>query len=124
MIQNYFKNIQKLLGLYHYIIEDQTLTTKTYTETSGFVAGEVCFVDESALDFIEVVDTGKALKNKYKYHYMNKEKEMIFRYDNAPHHKDVSTFPHHKHVNDTVIESQEPDLNLVLSEIEQNILKK
>lgn len=124
MIQDYFKKVQKLLGGHQHIIENEALTTKTYTDTSGFIAGELHFVDESALDFIEVVDTNKSSKNKYKYHYMDKENEMIFRYDNAPHHREISTFPHHKHINGAILESQEPDLQLVLNEIEKNILSK
>jgi len=27
---------------------------------------------------------------------------MVLRYDNAPHHKELPTFPHHKHEGDKV----------------------
>ena len=83
MIEGYFKKVQKLLGGYQHIIENETLLTKTYTDNSGFISGELHFVDESALDFIEVVDTNKSTKNKYKYHYMDKENEMICNYPAA-----------------------------------------
>ncbi|WP_461459310.1 toxin-antitoxin system TumE family protein [Methanothrix sp.] len=43
---------------------------------------------------------------KYRFHLIDKNGEMVFRYDNAPHH-DNSTFPHHKHHADCVVESEE-----------------
>ncbi len=44
---------------------------------------------------------------------------MIFRYDNAPHHVEIATFPHHKHEVDDIKESLEPSLDEVLLEIAQ-----
>ncbi|MDY7032491.1 MAG: DUF6516 family protein [Thermodesulfobacteriota bacterium] len=35
---------------------------------------------------------------KYAYHWQNKEGNLLIRWDNAGHWKDISTFPHHKHV--------------------------
>lgn len=43
---------------------------------------------------------------------------MVFRYDNAPHHKDVSTFPRHKHLPNNVIESDDKGIMDVLDEVE------
>jgi hypothetical protein len=42
---------------------------------------------------------------------------MIFRYDNAPHHRNIATFPHHKHVGNNVSPSREPSLSTVLEEV-------
>ena len=50
---------------------------------------------------------------------------MIFRYDNTAHHKSVSTFPYHKHLQDGEVESSDvPTLESVLREIEDLILAK
>lgn len=49
---------------------------------------------------------------------------FIFRYDNATHHKEISTFPHHKHVGIEVKPSREMGLAEVVSEIESTILTK
>ena len=35
-------------------------------------------------------------------------------WDNAPHHKGVKTFPHHKHIGDRVEDSEERDMRNVL----------
>jgi hypothetical protein len=50
---------------------------------------------------------------------MDDRQALIFRYDNAPHHREVGTFPHHKHEQDQVSASQEPTLFDVLFEIAQ-----
>ena len=53
---------------------------------------------------------------------MDKERKMIFRYDNAPHYRN-QTFPHHKHTPEGVKESKENGIIDVLKEIESLILK-
>jgi hypothetical protein len=50
---------------------------------------------------------------------MNQNQEMVFRYDNAPHHIEVATFPHHKHEAEMIKSSIEPTLYDVLIEIAQ-----
>ncbi len=37
---------------------------------------------------------------------MDKNKKLIFRYDNVAHHRKISTFPHHKHIKNGVIASE------------------
>ncbi|WP_442875406.1 toxin-antitoxin system TumE family protein [Desulfobacula sp.] len=42
----------------------------------------------------------------------------IFKYDMAPHHQEVKTFPHHKHIHsNNVIEASIPAFAQVLNEI-------
>ena len=49
---------------------------------------------------------------------MDSRKRPIFRYDNAPHYKNISTFPNHKHLQDgKVIESTFPHFPEILEEI-------
>lgn len=54
---------------------------------------------------------------------MNSENEMQFRYDNTKHHPNISTFPHHKHTPNGIVESKEPEISDVLSEIESAVIK-
>lgn len=66
----------------------------------------------------------QALKRE-SIHTIGKKKdgELIVRWDNAPHQK-VKTFPHHKHLSDgTIIESYETQLEKVLRNIENDVLK-
>ena len=34
-----------------------------------------------------------------------------------PHHPHLSSFPHHKHIKNKIIESKEPELILIIKEI-------
>jgi hypothetical protein len=54
---------------------------------------------------------------------MDKSQKMIFRYDNAKHHPEIETFPHHKHTSDKIENGKEPELIDVLSEIQEKIKK-
>ena len=55
--------------------------------------------------------------DKYRFHYMTDNRQMLFRYDNAPHHPDVSSFPHHKHTSTDEVQSDIPSIKDVLNEI-------
>lgn len=122
MISKYFKKIENILDEYHHIIEDYIVNKQTFTQEKGAIEGEVFFNDNSQLDFNEVVNTNQNSKQKYSYHYMDENKELIFRYDNVQHHRDIKTFPHHKHTKNSIEESKEPNLAKVLTEIEKEIL--
>ncbi len=52
---------------------------------------------------------------------MNSSGYMIFRYDNAYHHKKINTFPHHKHIGNEVKSSSEPYFIDILIEISASI---
>ena len=53
----------------------------------------------------------------------DKNGNIIIRWDNAPHYKNIKTVPHHKHTKNGVEESDEVCLEDVLKYIE-NYLKK
>ena len=50
---------------------------------------------------------------RYSFHVFQGN-QMIVRWDNAPHHPGVSTFPDHKHVGQGVEGSEEMDVGKVL----------
>jgi len=56
---------------------------------------------------------------KYSYHWQDAHGNCIIRWDNAPHHQAVSTFPFHKHLGEqeTIAESPPMKLMLALDEI-------
>ena len=55
---------------------------------------------------------------KYSFHWQNKNGALISRWDNSPHHKHIKTFPHHKHENESVVESFDISLKDVIGYIE------
>ena len=48
----------------------------------------------------------------------------ILRYNNAPHHHDVPTFPHHKHIGSRVEPLEKPNLETFLEEARRYCRKK
>jgi hypothetical protein len=55
---------------------------------------------------------------RYAFH-ASKGSELVIRWDNAPHHRKIKTFPHHKHVKEEVLESKEVVLEEILGEVEK-----
>lgn len=104
-------------------VDIEELTFKKHSKRHGTIKGSVRFYDGSLLQFREVVvlHNRRLQKRDYAYHYQNSANELIFRYDNAPHHPHIPTYPHHKHVGSKLESALPPDLNEVLHEIEQII---
>ena len=79
-----------------------------------FVNGKIVFYNGSILEFTESITPERF---KYRYHYMTAENNLIFRYDNVPHHHKIATFPRHKHYPSTIIESELMNLREVIEEV-------
>ena len=103
----------------------------TYLDSpkKGYISGTITFLDDSTLAMIEVlIETPHKIdKVKYRYHYMDKNNKLIFRYDNAPHLKNLSSFPHHKHIlagkPEKAIATLMPSLKQLLDEIADYVYK-
>lgn len=94
------------------------LDTRQQDPTHGVIEGALYFYDDSRLEFTEIVviERCRPVKLLYVYQYI-RGGEAIFRYDNAPHHPDLPTFPHHKHVKKERLSAAEPTLSQVLNEV-------
>ncbi|MBF0516731.1 MAG: hypothetical protein HQK97_06375 [Nitrospirae bacterium] len=76
--------------------------------------------DGSALLATEYVDD---LQRNYSFHWQSSDNDIIIRWDNAPHHKELLTFPHHKHIHHKVIESMVVSLEDVLKQIKAALME-
>jgi len=63
-----------------------------------------------------VVEDNSLVSLDYRYHCQDENNRLIFRYDSTPHFPDLSSFPHHKHLPDTVISSYKPDIESLVEE--------
>ena len=99
---------------------EEPFTCLASDDFNGLVRGRVTFWDGSYLDRCEVISTelGYPVRISCAYTYLN-EGRRIFRYDNAPHHPEIVTFPHHKHIGpqDCLTPADQPGLNSVLQEV-------
>jgi hypothetical protein len=76
------------------------------------------FKDGSVLEFLELIRETHGLE-RLKYRFQHRKGDTLaFRYDNAPHHREIDTFPHHVHIGGKVLPSKEKNLIEVLREIE------
>ncbi len=100
---------------------EKPITCLASDDYNGLIRCRIFFWDGSYLDIYEVVSTelGYPVRVHYAYAYI-REGERVFRYDNAPHHAEIATHPHHKHVGpmDRVAPADQPSLSQVLAEIE------
>lgn len=122
IIDDYFATIER--GLQQNVRTgkiEEPITCLASGDYNGLVRCRVIFWDSSYLDLYEVVSTelGYPVRVHYAYTYI-REGQRVFRYDNAPHHPEIATHPHHKHIGptDRLAPADQPSLSQVLAEIE------
>jgi len=59
-----------------------------------FLKLKITFIDNNILFVKEYVSQNEYL---YSYHWQDNQDNLLIRWDNSPHHKELGTFPHHKH---------------------------
>lgn len=122
VIADYFKSVEQILNNSRLII-DKSIEFIEFSNDEGMVKGRLLFMGGYLLDFMEYISFGKE-RLKYRFNLSDNESNLIFRYDNVPHHKDIISFPHHKHIGTKVEPSTEIGISQVISEIEIIILNE
>jgi len=122
IIDDYFAAIERgLRQNVHIGTIEEPVTCLASDDYNGLIRCRVVFWDTSYLDLYEVVSTelGYPVRVHYAYTYV-REGQRAFRYDNAPHHPEVVTHPHHKHIGpaDRLAPADQPSLSQVLAEAE------
>jgi len=123
--KDYASLFRNIIYSFEDVIVDYDISIEEVTPREGLIRGAIVFLDGSRLYFLEyvLVAQNRAVRLKYRYHYEDPEGKPIFRYDNAPHHPEVETHPHHKHLgNGRIIASKPPSIKDVLDEILSIIL--
>lgn len=119
LIEDYFAYIEGVIADVPTVLIMELVKDKR-SPYIGFIEGKLYFRDGSLLQFVEFVNVKTVVERyKYSYHYQDEAGQLLFRYDMAPHHPGVVTFPHHKHLaSGMAIDSTSPPLEEVLNEIE------
>lgn len=84
----------------------------------GFIKGHITFADGSRLEFSEQLPTSR---QRFRLHYMDAQANLVVRWDSAPHHKDLGTFPFHQHTPSGVKEHRAITLLEALDEVVQMV---
>jgi hypothetical protein len=99
-IEEYFSSVERSLRQNTAVNQiDEPDFYAVSDEYNGVLRVRVIFWNQSYLDIHETVNTelGYPVRIHYAYTFIDNGAQ-VFRYDNAPHHRDMITFPHHKHI--------------------------
>ena len=107
MIRDYFSEVEKKLEVIKWLIKKKMISFNLVSEEMGIIKGKIVFVNNYALDFRELVSMGHT---DYRFHFMNGTNSLIMRWDSAPHHKEITTFPFHLHTPEGVMECDKVNL--------------
>jgi hypothetical protein len=122
MTVRYFNKIKKRIAKLEWLTERVSIDTEYDADVDvGVIGGSIAFKDGSTFHFKEVL-LGE--NRHYRFHYMDERNNLIFRWDTAPHHKELKTFPHHVHLSGSVTESVPVKLTDVLGRIEGIVIDK
>jgi len=119
-LDEYFTEIRKKISKLE-IIDSEDIVFEKFGDEIGRVHGKIFFRDGSVLEFLEMLFLEKEIvRERYRFHWQDKNARLIIRWDNAKHHKNIETFPDHKHVDreDNVESSTVVGFIDVLNEIE------
>jgi hypothetical protein len=119
MIAPYFDEIRQTLILNELVASFKIIREMTGSN-DGFIRVKCRLTDGSILEFAEYIQvvSGKIVRPTYSYHWQTSRGKLRRRWDNAPHHPEIRTFPDHQHNGDLVVESKPMSLALALAAIE------
>ena len=92
------------------------------------------FVDEDTVQVLKIKATVKdgsilyvtelhaASYQKYSYHWQKENGEILIRWDNSPHYKNLKTFPHHVHESGNIKPSHRIAVEEVINVIKSSLL--
>ncbi|HAG09138.1 MAG TPA: hypothetical protein DCK87_06240 [Desulfotomaculum sp.] len=121
------KDISELLAQltaeFGHLIKNISIVELNETETSFYFKAIFTLIDRSTLRVAESANPEKGL-TRYSYYWLTTDGDLVIGWDNAPHHKKINTYPHHKHLGGRKIEpSIERDLLSVMSYISKYLTK-
>lgn len=103
VINQYFDQIESNL-ISSAAVDTYTVIRKDISDIAGKIRIRVFLKNSELLDLFEYVveNSSEIVIKKYRFHWQDKETNLKKRWDNAPHHKELSNFPHHVHYPDRV----------------------
>lgn len=105
--------VKRLEGAYVERYEEEILASNRISVRIRirFITGYLFELNEAA-----IVEANQFRRLNYRYHFQDRQNNLVFRYDNTPHFPDLESFPHHKHLRNNVVSSEEPSVIKVIEE--------
>jgi hypothetical protein len=120
-VTEYFEQLLNVINTHAWVIQEE-LAFRQIDVREGYIKGILYLHDGFVLHVAEYVEiqVGAPHIAKYRYHLQDHDNHFIARWDNAPHHQHVSTYPFHKHVqNEEIVPAPEMNILQVLDELDK-----
>jgi len=102
MIERYMSDLDVLISASPSIVDIDIIRRDirdTGLEKTALFRYRIKLIDESLIEITERIleERGGLTTTKYRYHWQTGSGKLIKRWDNAPHHPEIDTFPDHLH---------------------------
>jgi hypothetical protein len=90
MIIDCFEKVRKKLASLKWLIDREVIETEYDEDINlGIIGGTITFKDGTVLNFKEIISL---TERNYRFHYMDKENRLIYRWDPRPITKRLKLF--------------------------------
>ena len=120
-IAEYFVQLLDMLRHNRWVVSED-LSFREIDSNEGYVRGTLYLNGGCVLHVAEYIEIEQGLAKRIKYRYQLQDHNdlLVRRWDNAPHHKEISTYPHHCHAAEgSVFRSLEMDIPSALSQLNE-----
>ena len=121
---DYLAWIKSVIALCPEVVNVTIIREESETD-KGLWRYRLTLKDGSFLEIFEFLQiaSGQVEIIKYSFHWQTENRELIKRWDNAPHHPEISTYPHHVHdgSEDSVFPYLPVDIEEILRQISEHI---
>ena len=102
MIERYMNDLDVLISASPSIVDIDIIRRDirdTGLEKTALFRYRIKLIDESLIEITERIleERAELTTTKYRYHWQTGSGKLIKRWDNAPHHPEIDTFPDHLH---------------------------
>ncbi len=94
MNEAYVQRVARLVERLAPLVAERDLSVRRVGADLVLLRLDLRFIDGRKFEGNEVWTTGG---RKYRFHMQDGEGGLLWRLDNAPHHPEISTHPHHEH---------------------------
>lgn len=109
--RGYFRQFQDAALAATHVLQSN-LAFDEISESECYIRGSLTLIGGFQLHVAEYVVTEQEIQRlKYRYHLQTMQNDLVCRWDNAPHHPEVETHPHHLHLAQGAVESS-PAMNI------------
>ena len=114
MIHQYIRELEQFIESREEIIDLEIIRhsiRETEFEIILIYRYKLLLEDKSSIELTErlIEKNNQLTRTKYSYHWQTERGNLIKRWDNAPHHPEIATSPHHLHTTKEVLPHNEID---------------